>query len=861
MSSPFDIFRRNSKTLMVVLGVLCMFAFGVVPALMDYMSVGGRGSADDVAMLWRHGELTNEQLQRRMDERRLAAQVVYGAYDLALSKGRQPTVNPRQQLPFDLSASSTIRTIVLGRKAHDSGVRVNNETIDDLLKLFTANSVSREELEQLLTDYGGPQIRASLATVYDVLRRELMANEMYRVMQWGIFQATPAQQYEQFLRRRQEAEIAAVAVPVADFVSQTPDPTQAEIEEFFARYSNVVAEPSLVQGRALDRPTPGFALPPRKKFKYIQANVEALVAAEMTQVTEEQVREYYNANRSQYLRPAGSTDSSAPSTGLTPNLDPLPNIDPFADDGSGATTPDFDAPLVDEAEADDAANEAGDGENGTEDAGTADAGDEEPIEENASGEEEAAADSDEEATTTEDADVDDEGEDGGESDDSEETDPAPEQLSRLLPRRTSSPFVAAGVLAANGLFQEETGQDAAASDDGEATSEGDQAEEQIADGEESSEADAAEESQTNEVDPGRETQETPEQESTEGDSPADDQGDETTAPINLDDPFNLGELGQPDFGMPAIGETPADADYLPLEEVAERIRRQIASETVGLVISEAFGEIEQQFARYNEERVLAEAAALEKGEEPQVPPMPNVQEVLNDYAGMELKETELIGAVECDRETPFGASIASTRFDPQTGLQVNTLMQLAYSGRMSLLQPVRTSDFEGQKRFLVWITEEAEARTPELEEVREQVVAAWKQEQARPLAEARANELAEKAKAGEGSLSEALADEDVVIIDAGPFTWLTRGSAPLSGSTQTPPLRLSEIDGVAQPGPDFMQAVFSQQPGETTVARNHPQTHVYVIRTKMFLVTEQSLHNEFLIDPTARGGGVDAGVG
>jgi hypothetical protein len=47
---------------------------------------------------------------------------------------------------------------------------------------------------------------------------------------------------------------------------------------------------------------------------------------------------------------------------------------------------------------------------------------------------------------------------------------------------------------------------------------------------------------------------------------------------------------------------------------------------------------------------------------------------------------------------------------------------------------------------LIWRTEYEEKRVPEFAAIRDKVLRAWKMEQARPLAEKRAAELAEKAR-------------------------------------------------------------------------------------------------------------------
>ena len=68
-----------------------------------------------------------------------------------------------------------------------------------------------------------------------------------------------------------------------------------------------------------------------------------------------------------------------------------------------------------------------------------------------------------------------------------------------------------------------------------------------------------------------------------------------------------------------------------------------------------------------------------------------------------------------------------------------------------------------------------------------------------------------------------------------------------------PPLRLSEIDGIDQAGPDFMRAVFALDVGQVGVAMNHPKTHMYVIRVTFQNKSAEVLQSDFLARLEDRG--------
>lgn len=63
-SSPFEIFRRNLKPLMVLLTILALFSFVVLPALDTYLRRGGGINSDPVAATFDGVELTRGRVAR-----------------------------------------------------------------------------------------------------------------------------------------------------------------------------------------------------------------------------------------------------------------------------------------------------------------------------------------------------------------------------------------------------------------------------------------------------------------------------------------------------------------------------------------------------------------------------------------------------------------------------------------------------------------------------------------------------------------------------------------------------------------------------------------------------------------------------
>ena len=62
-NSPFEIFRRNLKPLMVLLTGLALFAFVVLPVMDTYMRSGAAGTSDAVVASYGSTKLTQSRVE------------------------------------------------------------------------------------------------------------------------------------------------------------------------------------------------------------------------------------------------------------------------------------------------------------------------------------------------------------------------------------------------------------------------------------------------------------------------------------------------------------------------------------------------------------------------------------------------------------------------------------------------------------------------------------------------------------------------------------------------------------------------------------------------------------------------------
>ena len=151
-----------------------------------------------------------------------------------------------------------------------------------------------------------------------------------------------------------------------------------------------------------------------------------------------------------------------------------------------------------------------------------------------------------------------------------------------------------------------------------------------------------------------------------------------------------------------------------------------------------------------------------------------------------------------------------------------------FDPKPSLYEPVELTDALN-RHYLARKLEDLPPRVPPLEEIRPEVVLAWKLAQARPLAEKAAQAFAATIKKEGGTIkAEYVAGRPV--ISTQPITRLQPGP-PVSPERfyQTGPPIPTEIPQFPYAGPALRDAIFGLEPGAVAVAPNEPKTVYYVV--------------------------------
>ncbi len=759
--SPFAVFRRNQRQLMVVMTGLAMFAFifldsvsmqsGRLPrslgvVLVAMLCAGGlwvigspRGKGNELALYGALvggviaffglrasgplavvestiGKFTPDDMQQFNQRRSIANRFVN-----AVSKGARATFG-------STDPESLLQRAILIHECQERGIEVSNDAVNEYITTITGGKLSMTDYQSILKDMGIPETE-----LFTILREELQAQMAFQMDLPAAKQSgmgpleTPLTYWKQYkmLQVRQSLDVAAV--PVEPFVAKVPEPNDTELLSFFERFKNQVPSPT---------GEPGFLQERKVNLAYVATDFEAF-EKQVPEPTDAEVAAYYEANKQRYpVLEIPESMGISPDPQLPGDEAPASALEPFN------TTP---PPAPAEAPAGDASKTPPPPalpENGE---AAAQRGAAIPLQQvSFTQKSEAAADS-------------------------------------SPPAGAESPIAVAPTTAAP---QPEAPADPA---------------------------------------PKSDAPEVP----------------------KLEVPLAPGDGLPP---SPGSATAPQEQKYRELDEglkleIRETMLKDRAFEAMGNAINRAYSRMTKLADEYL--GMLDEQEQAEKAK--------TITAALKAYATEEnliyaetglMTRTELKSSVE--HMIGLAAEPAANPFQ-----RAVTVEQRAFDNDATYF-PNRADSQLQDRRYAYWKLEDVPPRVPEFAEVKDKVVAEWKLAQARPLAERRAQELAEKVSASKEPMLDILPKETVTgatdsvrlsVRTTAPFSWMSMPrNLPFQFNPMfTPPPQLSTVDGVEQPGREFMKAVFEELgPGQTGVAVNESKSIYYVAHVKQRDATPQA---------------------
>ena len=743
MASPFSVFRKNQKVMLAVVGIMAMIAFVFIPTWGGGSGADRRGD-DPQVVTWKYGTLHESDIQRMQQWNNVLNQFVEGALQTVV-QGRFP-LEYLGIRPFPTDEESVVRMMLMARQAEKLGLEVGDEAINAYIKRTTMDSVDQNQLREVVSNLRIGDRRVSEGQLFDALRTALLARNYENLMVGGLGADPPAARWDAYVKLNRPVTAHVLPVPVADFIGQVEEPSDRELRAFYDEHKDRVDQPMMVQGVQLAGPEPGFKIPYRAQFSYVSADKAALVKkmVDENKFTEEEIKNYYNANKYKFTAPPQAESTTDPSP---PNSAPLPE-DPSTETSAPA----------------DAANENSDKPEST-----------------------STTDVNPEANGGPNSPVEDPRDQS-----SPEQDTSPES-----PDQTDTPA------------PEKEGAATIGSDDNVLA---------LADSTFLAQADAPETDVKQEAAGERRP----------------DQPNEPPVNGPSDTPVKPAGEQSADVKPSGEGTTPAkspsapakvEPTYRPLEDVREEIKQDLAELRVAEQIDKSFEAIRSVLTKYNDRLVQW---SLEEGENSEVPKPkePDLAELANQYQLEFTSRTRLMTARQATQDPAFPSD--------------RDFMEAAFNEQLPVYRPIRAADIQ-DNQYLVWKVDQRPSQVPALEDIHDEVVRAWKIQQARSLAQEAAEKKAEEARQKGAPLVKVFGES---VIEIGPFTAATTGDVPAGVMAGQQP-RLTELPKLDNAGPEFMDVVADLQSGEIGVAMNHPRTIAYVVQVNSTASNPQVLRSEF----------------
>ena len=847
MKSPFAIFRKHQKVLMVVLTGLAMFAFIVLDSLSQNMAaaplvlgvtfglliawalarktqlvwpwvllggvVGGylghsvqqQASASTAVVTTSLGNFTDEQLAEVHNRRSTVNQFLQQAFFTAFEGDPNPPYMLLQSSLFGNQGDprrEAVLHMILMAEARKLGLDVTRDQMTAYIDRVTNNKLPRRGFAQILT-----RMNLSGSDLFELLREQMIADEAARLLV-PTYVSSPENYWAAYQMVNLRQELTTVPISAEAFVSQLSEPSDAELQTLFNEYKDKYP------GEA-EEGAPGFRQTGRVQVAYLEFDYDTIQKT-LPAVTDAEIEQYYNANKDQFRNnvtpefpmnlPDGETpegaDSSVPGGPalMLPGLD-LSTEPPAAPDATApeSTTPESPAPATPPASETPAAPE------------TAPAG-EVPANTPAA----PAAPTETPAT--------------------ENTPAAPESTESESPAPTEESSPSEAPEPAAPATETQSG---------------------IVPVQPLGNAFASVQDEQPPTEPATPAAETPAQEPAATETPAApaEPATETPAPNAAPAPAtpdapDASENATPGE-EPAATQPPAPAEPLPEfkpldDTLKEQIRLQIQDQRTQAKLVQmsqtARGELLSLFARYfsgSEKERPALAAEIQK----------EVQSYAKKH-GLRYVETPFLSPDEFEEseDHPLGRATepVSNAFERASARTASD--QHFGVADLQALERLRYNLFDAEdsstlNRFLHWQIGFQKPHVPTWEEpgIREQVLRAWQQRESRKLAEKRAEEIAQLLKQTDKPWNEALEGQTetgkegsltLPVTYTGPFSWLSRSSAVQANPFAPPQMEVTQIPLILGGTNDrFMKTVFNEiGPDEVGTVWSADRSYIYVVR-------------------------------
>ena len=320
MKSPFAIFRKHQKVLMVVLTGLAMFAFIVLDSLSQNMEafppifglVVGLGIAWGLTRKSGHswawmlvGAAAGAYLGSQLQQSSTAAQTVVSTSFGALTESDLQEVHNRRQIvngflieafrrahegeenppQFQLQGAlfggngdpqqEALMHLLLTKEAQQMGLAVSREQVKAHIDQATSNKLSGRAFAQIVSRMG-----VSGDELFSLMGEQLQARQARQILMPASL-VTPEDYWDAYRKLNVRQEMALVPLAVEAFNSLVGDPSDQELQQLFEEYKDKYPNQS--------KPgAPGFRQPGRIKLGYLEIDYDTIEKT-IPEITDEEI--------------------------------------------------------------------------------------------------------------------------------------------------------------------------------------------------------------------------------------------------------------------------------------------------------------------------------------------------------------------------------------------------------------------------------------------------------------------------------------------------------------------------------------------------------------------------------------------
>lgn len=297
MATSFKALRQYEKIGLIILGVVVMIVF----TMGDFFSYSGRSKNDGSSaqkgtrvVSWNSGSLTQGQIEQIASDHRNVIEVEREILR-QISLDKKNPAQPKVQPVMEARADELINRYIFSTYASNIGLIVDDEAVKTFLKKLSGDRLDMADIKTILDETVGdtPEARTRF---FSWMRRELASKAVERMIFSAQSGVAPDGAWNEYKDMTQRAQIEFLALPTKSYMTQVKDdPSQADLQKLYDELKS--------KYRLVDYPDNGLRQAEQVAFGYVKADFETFVKAEMKNVTDKQVEEYYEKNKTKYRQP------------------------------------------------------------------------------------------------------------------------------------------------------------------------------------------------------------------------------------------------------------------------------------------------------------------------------------------------------------------------------------------------------------------------------------------------------------------------------------------------------------------------------------------------------------------------------